>query len=91
MSLMPSCKDIAEHASHYVDRHMPLHKRLGFMLHIFICVDCRRYIQQLKLTIATIATIGKSPEAAVPEINPQQVSDIVDHLQQHARENTRHH
>lgn len=88
MSLMPSCKDITEDASDYLDRHMPLQKRLRFMLHIFICVHCRRYLQQLKLTIATIKN---APEAAVPDIDQQQVHDMVQHLQQHAGKNTPRH
>jgi anti-sigma factor RsiW len=82
MSLLPSCKDVTEHASDYVDRQLPLHRRLAYRMHLFICVDCRRYVEQLKLTIATL---GRLPEATPRATTPQQARDIVERLQQSGR------
>ena len=79
MSLMPSCKDITEHSSDYLDKHQTFFQRLAFKLHLFICVNCRRYVSQLKLTIATI---GKT-KGAIPEpVDEQQTRDIVAILRQ---------
>lgn len=84
MSLMPSCKDITEHSSDYLDRHMPWWQRANYRLHLMICVHCRRYVRQLKLTISTL---GRTQEAAVPTTNEQQVHSIVAHLQTHPTKN----
>lgn len=84
MSLMPSCKDVSEYSSDYLDKNLSLRQRARFKLHIFICVQCRQYVDHLKLTIATIGAIGKTPEASPPDIDAQQVQDIVSQIQQHA-------
>jgi hypothetical protein len=54
---MFECKDIAEEASNYLDGDLPLGKRIGLFLHIVICSCCREYMQQIKQTISTVATI----------------------------------
>lgn len=78
MSLMPSCKDITKHSSDYLDKQIPLWKRPGYWLHLMMCVNCQRYLNQLKLTISTL---GKTQEASLPDISEQQVQDIVGKLQ----------
>ena len=83
MSLMPSCKELTEHSSEYLDRSLPWWKRPGYWLHLAICVHCRRYVGQLKLTIATI---GKSPEATPPSVSTEQVQDVVKHLQEQTKD-----
>lgn len=78
MNIMPSCKDITKHASDYVDHHLQWWQRPGYWLHLVMCVHCRRYIDQLKLTIRTL---GQIPEATPPEVDEQQVQAIVAQLQ----------
>lgn len=51
---MLSCKEITEHASDYLDKHLPLHKQLNMKLHIFMCHHCRRYLAQLRTTIGVV-------------------------------------
>ncbi|HEC20415.1 MAG TPA: hypothetical protein ENI97_13920 [Gammaproteobacteria bacterium] len=79
---MPSCKDITEHGSDYLDRHMPWWKRPGYWMHLLVCVHCRRYIEQLRLTIETI---GRSPDAAPPVVKTEEVQQIVQQLKQSAK------
>ncbi len=76
---MPSCKDITEHSSDYLDRNLPWWKRMGYWLHFVMCVHCRRYLDQLKLTIDTI---GKSPEATTPNVSPEEIQAIVEKMKQ---------
>ncbi|VAW96758.1 hypothetical protein MNBD_GAMMA19-1294 [hydrothermal vent metagenome] len=76
---MPSCKDITEHSSDYLDRNLPWWKRMGYWLHLAMCVHCRRYVDQLKLTIDTI---GKSPEATTPNVSPEEIQAIVEKMKQ---------
>jgi hypothetical protein len=81
--MMPSCKEITEHSSDYLDRNLPWWKRPGYWLHLMMCVHCRRYLQQLKLTIGTIA---KSPDSIPPNLTDKQVDDIVKKMQQQDKE-----
>jgi putative zinc finger protein len=77
--MMPSCKEITEHSSDYLDRNLPWWKRPGYRLHLMMCVNCRRYVEQLKLTVSAI---GKSPGATPPSISSEQVQAIVKKMQQ---------
>ena len=79
MSIMPSCKDITKHSSDYLDGNQSFMQRLGFKMHLFMCVNCKRYVSQLKLTIATI---GKSESATPQPVDEQHVHDIVEKLKQ---------
>ncbi|WP_455217768.1 zf-HC2 domain-containing protein [Kaarinaea lacus] len=74
---MPSCKDVTEHASDYLERSMTPMQRLGYRMHLFMCVNCKRYVSQLKLTIATL---GKIDSATPQPVNEQQVQSIVEAL-----------
>lgn len=51
---MLSCKDITEKADDYLDHRLPLANRVALQLHLFVCVNCRRYLHQLKLTIGVL-------------------------------------
>jgi len=79
MKIMPSCKDVTDHSSDYLDRNLSFMERLGFKMHIFLCVNCKRYVSQLKLTIATI---GKTQNAVPQPVDEQHVQKIVKNLQQ---------
>ena len=54
---MFECKDVAEEASNYLDGGLPLGKRVGLFLHLVYCSCCRRYLQQLRQTISTVAVL----------------------------------
>ncbi|AFJ01306.1 hypothetical protein Q7C_125 [Methylophaga frappieri] len=48
------CKDIAHHASDYLDQQLTWRQRLAFKLHLFICRNCRQYVHQIGQTVAGI-------------------------------------
>lgn len=52
-----NCKEVNKQASNYIDGDLPLLKRIGIAIHIFICTPCRTYLKQLRSTAAAIATI----------------------------------
>ena len=79
MKIMPSCKDVTDHSSDYLDRNLSFMERLSFKMHVFMCVNCKRYVSQLKLTIATI---GKTQNAIPQPVDEQHVQEIVENLQQ---------
>ncbi len=76
---MPSCKDITEHSSDYLEHNLPWWKRPGYWLHLAMCVHCRRYVDQLKLTIGAIS---KSPDATPPNISTEEIQAIVEKMKQ---------
>ena len=56
---MLSCKDITEHASAYLDKELPFTKRISLRMHLFMCVNCRRYMDQLQITIQALGRMKK--------------------------------
>lgn len=55
------CKDIAEHASRYVDRKLSFVERVQFRVHMFICHDCRHFISQFRLSLAALRNLKPRP------------------------------
>ena len=52
---MFQCKDVAEEASNYINKDLPLGKRFGLFMHLIICGCCRNYLQQIRNTISTVS------------------------------------
>lgn len=61
---MMSCSEITELVTAYLDRRMPLSQRMAFRMHMLMCPHCRRYLRQVR---ATVALTGKLPTEPVPE------------------------
>lgn len=62
-SFMLSCQEVTEVVTDYLEGRMRLWDRLRFQFHLGICKGCRRYLNQLR---TTAATIGKLPDDPVP-------------------------
>jgi hypothetical protein len=56
---MLSCKDVTEHANAYLEKELSITKRLSMRMHLFMCVNCRRYMDQLHVTIQTLGRMKK--------------------------------
>jgi predicted anti-sigma-YlaC factor YlaD len=48
---MYKCRDIANHASDYVDGQVTRRQRLAFAWHLLICGHCREFLRQLRLSL----------------------------------------
>jgi anti-sigma factor RsiW len=60
-----SCRDVAERASEYLDQELTWRSRLQVRLHLFVCQDCRRYVDQLRATTALLRrSLRRSAEMA---------------------------
>jgi anti-sigma factor RsiW len=46
-----NCRDVSRRASAYLDDDLSLRERLALRAHLFICVNCRRYVAQLTTTL----------------------------------------
>ena len=51
---MLSCKDVTEKADDYLDRNLPVMTRVSYRMHLFVCNRCRRYLDQIKVTIGVL-------------------------------------
>jgi anti-sigma factor RsiW len=58
-----TCAELVEIVTDYLEGAMPPWERLRFELHLAMCPACRRYIQQMK---QTIATLGELPSEPIP-------------------------
>ena len=49
---MPTCREVAEQATEYLEKAMPRQQRLGVWAHLRLCPNCRAFLRQLMQTIA---------------------------------------
>ena len=60
---MPTCREVAEQATEYLEKAMPRQQRLGVWAHLRLCPNCRAFLRQLMQTIA-LARRAAGPAAA---------------------------
>lgn len=60
---MPTCRDVSELATDYMERTLPLRDSLGMRFHLSRCVACRTYMKQLHKTVALLRgrQLGEPP------------------------------
>jgi anti-sigma factor RsiW len=72
---MLSCKEVSHLASDYLNRDLPLRRRLAVRLHLLMCDGCTRYVAQMRAAIAllkTMAAPSPDPGAVPPAASPDQ-------------------
>lgn len=66
---MLTCKQMTELVTDYAEGRMPFWTRVSFNLHLGMCRHCRRYVKQMRLTVAAT---GKLPtEEVAPEVRDE--------------------
>ena len=63
---MLKCKDIANLASDYLDRNLGWYEYLSVKMHLFICVNCKRFVRHLLTTVRYIG--GMKRQTATDEV-----------------------
>ena len=63
---MLTCKQLVEHSSDYLDAQLPLRGRLSVRLHLAMCVNCRRFIRQMKVSQTILKQL---PEEAIADLD----------------------
>ncbi len=63
---MPTCREVAEQATEYLEKAMPRRERLGVWAHLRICPNCRAYLRQLMGTISLARRAGASDPPPSP-------------------------
>ena len=60
---MLTCKELTELVTDYLEGRMSFMERLKIQMHLGMCIRCRTYLRQMKMTIRTL---GKLPREAMP-------------------------
>ena len=71
---MPTCKEVAENATEYLEKAMPRSERLGIWGHLRVCPNCRAYLRQL---LNTITLTRRAGTAAAPPPPPHEEDRLV--------------
>jgi anti-sigma factor RsiW len=58
---MLRCREVAELASDYVNGDLSRSRRLAVRLHLAICRACRRYLRQMRETVALLRALSREP------------------------------
>lgn len=63
---MPTCQEVAENATEYLEKAMPRRERFGVWAHLRLCPNCRAYLRQLMGTIALTRRAGAADAPPPP-------------------------
>ena len=53
---MPTCRDMSELVTDYLERAISLRTRLDMWWHLFRCAACRRYYDQMRRTVRLLGS-----------------------------------
>ena len=59
---MPTCQEVAEHATEYLEKAMPRRQRFAVWSHLRVCANCRAYLRQLLGAVALARRAGSAAE-----------------------------
>jgi hypothetical protein len=70
---MLTCKDTSRLISEGQERHLRLRERWGLRLHLWICVNCRRYERQIHLLRQALRMLALQAEMDTqgPDLSPE--------------------
>lgn len=58
---MLSCKELVAHTSDLLDGQLNLRQRLAVRAHLAMCLRCRRFIKQMRLSQAALRQLPREP------------------------------
>ncbi len=64
---MPTCSDMSELVTDYLERSLPVTGWLGVRWHLLQCAACRRYVVQMRQTIRLLAAAAFPPPGTETE------------------------
>ncbi|MCP4383955.1 MAG: zf-HC2 domain-containing protein [Hyphomicrobiales bacterium] len=59
---MLRCSEVTRHSSDYIDGELPLMLQLQVRLHLMACRHCRRFVRQMRATVALLGHESESEE-----------------------------
>lgn len=67
MLKLPSCPEVQDHLTDYLEGSLPAGKRLGFWIHLALCKACRGLLGMLRVLPAFGKQALEAPEKAPAE------------------------
>lgn len=61
---MPTCRDMSELVTDYLERALPVRVRAGVRWHLLLCPACRAYFTQMRGTVRLLAALPPRPPSA---------------------------
>ena len=58
-----TCQELSEIVTEYLEGAMSARDRGSFERHLALCPECRRYLEQMR---QTVAALGRVPEEPIP-------------------------
>ena len=70
---MLTCKDASRLISEGQERHLRLRERWGLRLHLWLCVNCRRFERQIHLLRRALRKLARRAETDTqgPDLSPE--------------------
>ncbi len=65
MQSVPTCRDMSELVTDYMERATPFRARVDMWVHLWRCEACRRYYDQVRRTVRLVGS--QLPEPPLPE------------------------
>ncbi|MFI8479558.1 zf-HC2 domain-containing protein [Pseudomonas sp. NPDC078700] len=65
---MLSCKELVANSSDYLDKRLSLSRGLEVRLHLTICVNCRRFIKQMKISQAVYRKMPQTQDEGLDSL-----------------------
>ena len=79
---MMKCKEFSENAGDYLSGDLPLSKRIALFFHMQMCIHCRRYLHQLKISLESLRQIAQERGLLHAEPFAEEVEQTVKILMQ---------
>jgi anti-sigma factor RsiW len=73
LSSDPSCQELVETVTAYLEGLLPAADRASFEAHLAVCAGCRTYLDQMR---RTIAAVGALTEDALPTTERDRLLDL---------------
>jgi predicted anti-sigma-YlaC factor YlaD len=64
---VPTCRDMSELVTDYLERAVPLRTRLDMWWHLLRCEACRHYYDQIRQTVRLLGSQLPRPPASADE------------------------
>jgi len=63
-----TCKQVSDTASDLLEGPTTLSQDIRLRLHLMICIHCRRYLKQLRLSTGVVSKSGSAPAPSKEDI-----------------------
>ncbi|MFP6850236.1 MAG: zf-HC2 domain-containing protein [Pseudomonas sp.] len=65
---MLSCKQLVAYSSEFIDGQLRLRQRMSVRMHLAMCVNCRRFIKQMRLSQAVLRRLPRGQSAELDQL-----------------------